>query len=147
MFMESWILRVSCKVGYIFARDLKYSLFHALGFTYFARDPKDSWFHEHSKNWIHFWDVYSIDSVAFFSTYATYLYLFTTDMFFLLVWINTFINFLVMSLSLLKREYLTQVWIVVICTILSLWVTILSLWATTWDFQQCGMWDQQRLRL
>ena len=30
MFMESWILRVSCKVG----------------FTYFARDPKYSWFHE-----------------------------------------------------------------------------------------------------
>ena len=28
MFMESWILRVSC--------------------------PKYSWFHEHSKNWIHF---------------------------------------------------------------------------------------------
>ena len=34
--MESWILWVSCKVN-IFARDLKYS-----------------WFHEHSKNLIHF---------------------------------------------------------------------------------------------
>ena len=35
MFMESWILLVSCKV-------------------YFASDPKYLWFHEHSKNWIHF---------------------------------------------------------------------------------------------
>ena len=43
MFMESWILRVSCKVY--------------VGFTYFARDPKYSRFHEHSKNWIHFLNV------------------------------------------------------------------------------------------
>ena len=38
MFMESWIFRVSCKVNV----------------TYFARDPKYSWFHDHSKNRIHF---------------------------------------------------------------------------------------------
>ena len=36
LFMESWILQVT------------------LGFTYFARDWKYSWFHEHSKNLIYF---------------------------------------------------------------------------------------------
>ena len=40
MFMESWILRVSCKVN------VKPLLC--------MWDPKYSWFHEHSKNWIHF---------------------------------------------------------------------------------------------
>ena len=45
--MESWILRISCKV--------KWS---PLGFTYFARDRKYSWFHEHFKNWIHFLSFY-----------------------------------------------------------------------------------------
>ena len=28
------------------------------GFTYFARDPKYSWFHEHSRNWIYFLNNY-----------------------------------------------------------------------------------------
>ena len=27
------------------------------GFTYFARDPKQSWFHEHFKKWIHFSNI------------------------------------------------------------------------------------------
>ena len=41
MFIESWILRASCKVS-------------VKGFTYSARDPKYSWSREHSKNWINF---------------------------------------------------------------------------------------------
>ena len=41
MFMELWILRVSFKVN-------------------FARDPKYSWFHEHSRNWIHCLYLYFI---------------------------------------------------------------------------------------
>ena len=46
MFMESWILRFSCKV-----------IMNTSGLLqskYFARDPKYSWFHEQSKNLIHF---------------------------------------------------------------------------------------------
>ena len=40
MFMESWILQVSCKVSE--ARSIHDSI---SGFTYLARDPKYSWFH------------------------------------------------------------------------------------------------------
>ena len=40
MFMESWILRVSCKVN---MKPIKG--FH----VNFARDPKYSWFHEQAK--------------------------------------------------------------------------------------------------
>ena len=42
--MESWILQVSCKAN----KGLHVS---------FARDTKYSWFHEHSKNWIHFLNI------------------------------------------------------------------------------------------
>ena len=41
MFMESWILQVSCKES---------ERLH----LNFARDSKYSWLHEHSKNWRHF---------------------------------------------------------------------------------------------
>ena len=54
MFMESWILRVSCKV------------------IYFARDPKYSWFHEHSKNWIHFLNAYNTWNFDIFFVRNTY---------------------------------------------------------------------------
>ena len=39
------------------------------GFTYFARDPKYSSFHEHSKNWIHVLHV----SIAIFRSLAPFL--------------------------------------------------------------------------
>ena len=48
MFMESWILRVSCKVN------MKPFWLH----INFARDPKYSWLYEHSKNWIDFLILY-----------------------------------------------------------------------------------------
>ena len=39
------------------------------GFTYFARDPKYSWFHEHSKHWIHF-----LSPCTIFSLYLSVLW-------------------------------------------------------------------------
>ena len=47
MFIEIWILRGSCKRPQVFMIPWKY-------FGSLARDPKYSWFHEHSKNRIHF---------------------------------------------------------------------------------------------
>ena len=58
MLMKSWILRVSCKVNVASLTLQDTQSIHDsmnLGFhVNFARDPKYSWFHEHSKNWIHF---------------------------------------------------------------------------------------------
>ena len=47
VFMEWWILRVSCKVNMKLFRPL----------DYFTWDPKYSSFHEHSKNQIHFLNI------------------------------------------------------------------------------------------
>ena len=45
MFMESWKLRVSCKINVYFGLNVNFAR---------DRDPKYSWFYEHSTNWIHF---------------------------------------------------------------------------------------------
>ena len=70
MFMESWILQVSCKVNvkpfrlHLLCKrpeafmipwtSLAKLAWNPSGITYFARDPKYSWFHGHTKNRTHF---------------------------------------------------------------------------------------------
>ena len=56
MFMEPWILWVSCKVN-MKPKSLAKLTWSLKGFTYFARDPNYSWFHAHSKNRFHFLNI------------------------------------------------------------------------------------------
>ena len=51
------------------------------GFTYFARDPKYSWFHEHYKNWIYYLflhfiiDIFYIEIIQYHFGNKTVLFL------------------------------------------------------------------------
>ena len=73
LFMESWVLWVSCKVNEWFHLLCKCSL-TLQEFTYFARDPKYSWSYEHSKNWIHFLCVLLCSNSSYHAGYVnTYI--------------------------------------------------------------------------